>query len=440
MMQFEKFSKKRICVAVSGGADSVTLLHYLKGMQATCGFLLSAVHCEHGIRGEESLADMRFVEELCNAWGIPLICYAENCIEKAKNEKLSLETAAREFRYACFNALLNSGKADYIALAHHADDEAETILFRLARGTSVSGVSGMQEERGAFLRPLLSWTKRDIEAYAEQNGLEYRIDKTNLETDATRNKLRIEVLPKLAEAVPNAVGNLLRFASLVKEDDDFLYELAQDLLCENGVEVRFCEKKPLFCRACLLAMQKAGVEKDYTAKHLEALFLLQSAERGAKLDLPFGIEAERTENTIVFRVKTVEEFEVKTLPKKFDKNGFDGGRYEVTASFQPLEEGENGWKVLRIDMDKVPKTAVFRFRQEGDEIERFGGGRKSLKKLFNEEKTAVAERAYLPLIAEENGTEVYAVCGVEISEKVKVTANTQHILYIHIRRKENKHE
>lgn len=436
MMQLRKFSQKRICVAVSGGADSVTLLHYLKERQAKCGFLLSVVHCEHGIRGAESLADMHFVRELCMQWNIPFQCFSEDCIEKAKREKLSLETAAREFRYACFHALLNENKTDYIALAHHADDEAETILFRLARGTSISGVRGMQEECGAFLRPLLSWTKRDIEEYAAQNGLQYRIDKTNLETDATRNKLRLEVLPKLVEAVPNATGNLLRFAALMKEDDELLYSLAQELLGEKGDEVRFCEKKPLFCRACLLAMQKAGVERDYTARHLEALFSLQYSERGAKLDLPYGVEAERLENSIIFRVKSVEIFEEKPLPEKFTKNGFDGGRYALTASLEPLQEEENGWKVLRLDMDKVPKTAVFRFRQEGDEIERFGGGRKTLKKFFNEEKTAVAERAYLPLIAEENGTEVYAVCGVEISEKVKITPETQRILYISIRRKE----
>ena len=126
--------------------------------------------------------------------------------------------------------------------------------------------------------------------------------------------------------------------------------------------------------------------------------------------------------------------------KQFDKNGFDGGRYEVKASFAPIEQAENGWKILRLDMDKIPPTAVFRFRKEGDEIQRFGGGRKTLKKFFNEEKTAVSERAYLPLIAEENDTEVYAVCGVEISEKVKVTSETKQILYIYLKKKEKEYE
>lgn len=440
MMQLKKFSQKRICVAVSGGADSVALLHYLKTEQAKCGFFLSAAHCEHGIRGEESLADMRFVEELCKKWGIELFTFSKNCIEKSRQEKLSLETAAREFRYACFQSLLQGNKADYIALAHHADDEAETILFRLARGTSISGVVGMQEECGAYIRPFLSWTKGDIQTYARENGLEYRIDKTNFETDATRNKLRLEVLPRLAEAIPGATGNLLRFASLVKEDDEFLYGLAKELLGENGDEVRFCEKKPLFCRACLLAMRTVGLQKDYTTKHLDALFDLQSSERGARLHLPYGLEAERLENSIAFSFHKEERFGEKSQPKKFDKNGFDGGRYEVTASFAPIEQMGNGFKTLRLDVDKIPETAVFRFRREGDEIERFGGGRKTLKKFFNEEKVAVKEREYLPLIAEEDGTEVYAVCGVEISEKVKIAPKTKQILYIYLKKKENEYE
>lgn len=434
MIRFSEYSQKKICVAISGGADSVVLLHYLKTEQPTYGFELSAVHCEHGIRGEESLADMRFVESLCAQWGIPLHCFSENCVEKAKREKSSLETAAREFRYACFQRLLEDGKADYVALAHHADDAAETVLFRLARGTSLSGASGMQEANGRFLRPLLSWTKKDVEDYARLHGLRYCVDKTNFETDATRNKLRWTVLPPLEAAVPGASGNLLRFASLAKEDDELLYSLAQELLTEDG-EVLFDTRKPLFRRACLTAMRKVGTEKDYTMKHLDALYALQYAERGAKLDLPRGIEAERTEKTIVFRVKNEEIFIPQTKPETFGEKQFDGGRYEVTASSSPCET-QNAWRVLRVDADKIPETAVFRFRREGDEIERFGGGRKSLKKFFNEAKIAPRERAYLPLIAEENGREVYAVCGAEISEKVKITQETKRIFYISIRRKE----
>ena len=225
-----KYQGKRICVAVSGGEDSVALLYYLNACKAKCGYDLCAVHCEHGIRGEESLGDMRFVQELCKACGIELYLFQEDCPARAKTRKESLETAARNFRYESFWTVIREGKADFIATAHHKNDEAETTLFRLARGTSLGGMSAMKEENGYLLRPFLKWGKRDITAYIQENGLSYRLDKTNLEMDATRNKIRLEVLPKLEEAVPGATENIARFACLAFEDDALLYELANDLL------------------------------------------------------------------------------------------------------------------------------------------------------------------------------------------------------------------
>lgn len=437
MMDLNKFFQKRICVAVSGGVDSVSLLHYLKTREGEYGYSLCAAHCEHGIRGEESLADMRFVEELCKAWDVPLFRFFENCPERAKREKESLETAARRFRYECFSSLVENDKADFIALAHHLNDDAETVLFRLARGTSLSGVGGMSELNGFLLRPFLDWTRVEIVNYAKENQLFWREDKTNFEKDATRNKLRLEVFPKLEEAVSGAAENIARFAALASEDDALLYEYANELVSfeAEGVRVRFSDKKPIFRRACLTALKTLGVEKDYTALHLEQAYRLQTLERGAKLTFPKEVEAEKRENCLFFYKKKTPSFEAKGAEKIFDKNGFDGGRYAVNVSTKPPQERENGFKILKIDADKIPKTAVFRFREEGDFIYRFGGGKKSLKKFFNEEKTPVSERAYLPLIAEKDGAEVYAVCGVEISERVKLTSETKEIIYISIEKK-----
>ncbi|MBR2442389.1 MAG: tRNA lysidine(34) synthetase TilS [Clostridia bacterium] len=437
MMDLQRYKGKRICVAVSGGVDSVCLLHYLKSVKETYGFSLSAVHCEHGIRGEESLADMRFVQNLCKEWGIELVLFQEDCPARAKNDKVSLETAARAFRYACFSALVQDEKTDFIATAHHKDDDAETVLFRLARGTSLSGVGGMYEENGYLLRPFLSWTREKIEEYAKKHALSYCVDKTNGETDATRNKLRLEVLPRLNEAVHGASEGLVRFAKLATEDDELLYEYAKPLLsvADDGVFVDFCEKKPLFRRACLLALKALGVEKDYTALHLESVYSLQSAERSAKLDLPKGIVAEKTVEGIFFYKK--DAFCVaKSEPKTFDKNGFDGGRYEVIISTQPILEEAFPWRVLRLDGAKIPENAVFRFREEGDFMQRFGGGTKPLKKVFNEEKIPACERVHIPVLAA--GKEVYAVLGVEISEKVKVGEETQAVLYMQLKKKERK--
>ena len=438
-MDLQAFADKKICVAVSGGVDSVALLHCLEKRAEYCGFHLCAVHCEHGIRGEESLEDMRFVQELCAQKGIELFLFSEDCPARAERERVSLETAAREFRYECFSALIEQGKADFIATAHHRNDEAETVLFRIARGASLTGARGMQPQCGWLIRPFLTWTRAEIENYAWEHELAFCVDSTNADTEFTRNRLRLEVLPRLEETVPGAIENIARFAARAAADDELLYEYAQALITEceeeNGKAflVSFHEKSPLFCRACLTALKRLGLEKDYTAAHLEAAFALQKKERGARCVLPKGLEAVKTEKGILLRRERAESVCVLPEPKPFDKRGYDGGRYEVIVSKTPLQE-DSVWRVLRMDGEKIPPSAQYRFRAEGDEILQFGGGTKSLKKFFNERKIPVEERGYLPLIADAAG-EVYAVCGVEISEKIKVDETTKEILYIAVKRK-----
>ena len=435
-MDLRKYANKRICAAVSGGLDSVSLLHYLKTKKKAYGYSLSAVHCEHGIRGEASLADQAFVANLCKEWDIPLFTFSENCLSRAEREKCSLETAARNFRRECFEKLLEKD-CDYIATAHHKNDEAETVLFRIARGT-LSGVKGMGEEDGKVIRPFINRTRAEIASYANENKLPYKIDETNKNVEFTRNKLRLEVIPKLEEAVEGAVGNIVRFAALCGEDDEFLYSLAKKLLITKGKEiiVLFSKDKPVFRRACLLALKGVGLERDYTSAHLTSVYDLQQSERGAKLDLPCNVECKKIEQGILFRKKREEKYEEKPPMQKFNLDGYDGGRYEVIISSTVLDGGRYA-NILKADKDKIPETAVFRFRREGDTIDRFGGGKKSLKKFFNERKTPVEEREYIPLIAEENGKTVYVVCGEEISDEVKVQETTKNTIYIAIRKRES---
>ncbi len=434
MVDCRRFENKKICVAVSGGADSVALLHYLKAREKEGGYYLSAIHCEHGIRGEESLRDMRFVRELCADWGIPLHIVKEDCPARAAKEKVSLETAARNFRYERFFALLQKEEADYIATAHHQEDGAETVLFRLARGSALFGAAGIRED-GKMLRPFLRWSKEEILEYIQANGLSFQEDSTNFEKEATRNKIRLEILPKLEEAVPGAKENLLRFARLAGEDDALLYRLAAPLLTQEKGEptVKFSVEKPLFTRACLLAMKGTGLNKDYTETHLTALFELQNLECGAVVTLPHGLRAKRGREGILFYWEKVEE----KLPLKgeapFSLAGYDGGRYEVKLGCAPIE-GDSEYALLFADREKIPLSARFRFRKEGDYIYPFGGGKKSLKKFLNEKKIPVEDREGLPLIAEESG-EVYAVCGVEISRKIAVDGQTKEKIYIAIRRR-----
>ncbi len=447
MMDLSDYAGKRICAAVSGGADSTALLHFLKTKAEAYGFLLSAVNCEHGIRGEESLGDTRFVEELCKEWNIPLFLFRADCPAEAKQEKTSLETAARNFRYRCFQNLLNEGKTDFIAIAHHLDDEAETVLFRLARGASLTGAKGMEPRRGAFLRPFLDLTKREILAYVRENALAFCEDRSNADTGFARNRLRLNVLPELEKAVPGASGNLVRFARIAAEDDALLYELSESLIVrgtprtpgDTGYRLRLdrteAEKSPLFKRACLTVLKELGVEKDYTSLHLESVARLRRLQTGSKATLPKGLEARRIYDEIVFyRLAAWEKLSESGGEVPFGEGRFGFGDYEIVvarSSGEICPEKRRAGNLpyiqraeLLIDGDAVPENAVFRLPREGDVFGKFGGGRKSLKKYLTDKKIPADARANRPILAEREGHEVFVVCGVEIADCVKIAAGT----------------
>ncbi|MBP5242840.1 MAG: tRNA lysidine(34) synthetase TilS, partial [Clostridia bacterium] len=410
------YQNKKICIALSGGGDSVALLHYFRARAAANGIALSAVHCEHGIRGEASKADYRFVTELCAMWGVPLYQFSADCKKLAEEQKVSLETAARNFRYGCFEELLQSGKTDCIATAHHQGDNAETVLFHICRGASLTGASGIHE-RGGYIRPFLSVSKTEISRYLQENNLQYCTDQTNFDEKITRNALRLRVLPLLEEIVPGAMACISRFSSLAEEDDAFLYALAEKLLLPvtDGVGVVFCPDKPIFRRACLLALKKLGVEKDYTLTHLELLFALQSLQNGDALSMPDGVEAVREYDRVVFyRPQKKDEEEIAFGLGNFTLAGVS---FRVEGCKSRLTDGYR-----YIDVNKIPATAVFRTRREGDVFQKFGGGSKKLKNYLIDKKIPVRERDKLVLLAD--GKEILAIIGGEISEKVKVEENS----------------
>ncbi len=430
----EKFKNKKICVALSGGVDSMVLLHFLKENREKYGYRLLAVNFEHGIRGEESVADSLFVEQVCMEWGIPLFSFSENCIEKAKREKQSLETAARNFRLFYYEKLIKSGESDYIATAHHANDEVETVLFRLCRGTSLSGISGIKAETGYFIRPLIEWTKAEILSYAAENRIGYREDSTNRERIAARNALRLDVLPTLEKIVPGAAGNIVRFSNIVTEDDELLYELANELILysNNSFEVKFSNKKPLFRRACLNVMKELGIDKNYTFTHLDDLFDLQFRRFGAVVCLPNGVRAKKSRTGVAFFDENQKEKKLKRIsPTAFAFGKFKFGDYELIVT-EDLSEIDDTKNVLRLDADKLPNGVVFRSRREKDVFRKFGGGAKSLKKYLIDKKIP-CEKRDVPLIADENGNTVYAIFGVEISENVKIDEKTKKTVYITVK-------
>ena len=213
-----------VIVALSGGADSVCLLHVMKQLEEELGFSLSACHINHNLRGAESDSDSAFAESLCRRLSVPVSVFSVDVLGAQKKHS-SVEECARELRYEVFGRLAEEKDAK-IATAHNANDNAETVLLNLLRGTGLKGLCGIPAKRDYIIRPLLGVTRAEIEAFCSENALEYVTDKTNFSTDYTRNKIRLEILPKLIEINPSLLGGIARMTGNLTEDSVFLEQLA----------------------------------------------------------------------------------------------------------------------------------------------------------------------------------------------------------------------
>ena len=222
---------EKILAGVSGGADSVCLLLVLAKLQEPLGFTLAAVHVEHGIRGEESLADAAFTERLCRDLGIPCRRYSVRAAEYARERGLSLEEAARELRYGCFRQACREEGAGKTAVAHHGGDSAETMLFHLARGTGIRGLGGIapsiQMDGMQVIRPLLCLTRQEIEGWLREQEQDFCVDATNADVNYARNRIRREVLPGLCRINSQAIAHMMNTAGQLREISEFLEEAAQ---------------------------------------------------------------------------------------------------------------------------------------------------------------------------------------------------------------------
>lgn len=413
---------KRVCVAFSGGGDSIALLHCLRECATENGIELSAVNIEHGIRGERSREDSAFAAEVCARWGIPLYAFREDVPARSREWGKGIEEAAREVRYAIFERLLREGAADVVATAHHALDNAESVLFNLLRGCSLSGAGGIRAfiplkgQNGAekgIARPFLGVSKDCIESYLKENGLAWREDESNADASYTRNFLRLEILPRLKERFCGAEQALYRFSRTAREDDEYLSALAEDYFTEG--DVCFIEEnapKPLFFRCIVRALRHFGVEKDYTVANLEDVYALREGENGKTICLPQGVFAAREYGKIsVYRQRAADASEP----------AFGEGKVVFGGKVIEIVRGKAAGG-LYFDADKLPQGCVIRTRREGDVFAKFGSGKKKLKEFLIDRKIPVRERAEIPVIAK--GKEVYVVCGVEISEKIKADSDT----------------
>ena len=263
-----------IGVAVSGGKDSMSLLHYLNTLSKELNFKIAAITIDHNLR-ENSAKDAAFVVDYCSKSDIRVYMYKVNVKKLSEDKGLTIEEAARECRYKVFNALISKGIVNKVALGHHLLDQVETVLLNIFRGTGLSGAAGMDVVRdGVFIRPLLKTTKREILAYIKEHKIPFVEDETNLNNDYSRNFIRNEVLPLIQKKWPNVENNIFNFAQTCRQDDEYILNNLNDnsVIYEKGnVSIPlnyFIYPNAIVFRIVLKALKNIGVATDIERKHL----------------------------------------------------------------------------------------------------------------------------------------------------------------------------
>ncbi len=417
---------KAVAVAISGGSDSVALIHYMKSKADKFRFSLKAVNVEHGIRGESSKKDSLFVKNLCTALEIPLRTFCVDAPAFSKQNKLSLEEGARVLRYKCFSRAIDEGFCDLVATAHHESDNFESLLFNLFRGTGADGVSGIDEitEKG-IIRPLLKTSKKEINTYIKENALSFVVDESNFDDKYTRNYLRQKIIPIIKKIFPSAEKSGARFSEIVSQDAEFLNEEAkkQVTLYGDRAEIKPCHPA-LFNRAVIIALKHLGVKKDWEKKHLDDSYSLLQKENGKSVNLLGGVVAIKEYDKIVF---------FKPINGKKEEISFFIGESTVFGQMVKVSlvgKPKNLKDGFYADEGKIPQTAVIRTKKEGDTFTKFGGGTKSLGDFLTDSKIPLRKRKTLPLIAD--GKEILAIFGVAISDKIRVDGNTKNVIKLEL--------
>ncbi|MCL2569600.1 MAG: tRNA lysidine(34) synthetase TilS [Firmicutes bacterium] len=417
---------ERIGVGVSGGADSMALLHFLDSISKKAGFAVVAVNVNHNMR-EGSKKESQFVKKYCIDNGIEFIGLNVDVLALIKEKKLGLEQAARIKRYEAYENAIAKGKLNKMALGHHQSDQAETILLKIFRGSGIAGASGMDVQRGPYIRPFLETQKVDISEYVFRNHIPYIEDPSNQDNTFSRNFLRNEIIPALRREWKNVEKNVIDFGKNCRRDDDYMNSMVDtSYFISDGKVVRvplnlFIYPEAVTNRVIISALDKLGKRENIERKHIELVQnLVKSGANGAKIDLPNGTCVIREYEYIAF-VKKQTGVESKVYSFKIGKTSFaDFGTISVTKSIAFRKYLDRD--VLLIDVDKLPKQAKWRTRKDGDTFTKFGGGTKKLASYMIDKKIPARLRDKTPVLA--HGNEIYAIAGLEISDKVKIDKDT----------------
>ena len=432
----------KVLVALSGGAESVALLHLLISLREKYDLAISAAHMNHGIRGAEADRDEAFVRELCERWGIRLFCEKADVPAIAAENGESLELCGRRLRYDFFDRVSRGLGGAKIVTAHHADDNAETMLWNLTRGTGIAGLRGIPVQRGDIIRPLLCCTRADIAAYCAENKLDHVTDSTNQSDDYTRNKLRHRVMPVLRELNPNVSDTIGRTSDLMCEADDYLNLISKkelkraknnhgyscgSLLRLDPIVLKYAVKNIL---------ENAAAPVDF--RHIA--LIIEAMRDGAAVDLADGFTAVCAQGDLRIISAGANDDAGFCIP--FDEFvRFGAKRVSVKNGSPALTDTElqelgfdrsNVHNLLlhnAVACDIISNSTFYRTRRAGDTFtDARRGVTKSVKKLMNEMKIPRETRDAIPLLAD--GSVVLWMEGVGSSAQAKPDLTRDREVYI----------
>ena len=434
---------ENVVVGLSGGADSCALTHILARLSEKMDLHITAVHINHGIRGEEAERDERSAEEFCRRLNIEFIAYHCDIPSEAAKRGIGEEEAGRLVRYEKFYETAGKKNGAKTAVAHNMNDKAETLIMNLCRGAGMKGLAGIKPVGGSIIRPLIFCTRDEIEKYCDDNNIEYCTDSTNLQNEYTRNKIRNILLPWLSENINPAAGmNMANASELLREEEEYLESKAQEqykkLLKDSGdgfvslnADGLASEHGVIRRRVLRIALRSLRPDmRDFGRKHTESAEDILMGDTGRRISLPGGITVSKGYGLINILYDREKQgafcYDIEPGKKYFIKET----ESYVLLSLNEEKNIKNAVNICtkKIDYDKIKDKIQLRTRQTGDFIS-IKNGRKKIKDIFIDDKIPSDKRDSYPLLV--CGKSVISV-GDRLGTDYYVGQDTKNILYIYI--------
>ncbi len=405
-----------ILVAFSGGADSHALLHLLCRYSKVFGARIYAAHVNHGIRGAEADRDEAFCREISQNYGVTFFCERVDVPKIAKQTGKSVELAARDERYAFFSRLMKQERIGLLAVAHNANDNLETVIYNMTRGSGLSGLCGIPVTRecdgGLLIRPILSMTREDILDYCKEFSLDYVTDSTNADTEYTRNKIRSHIIPILKQINPSVERNVVVQSKILLGDSCLLDSLADEFLekealPDSSVPLHALNNcAPSIAARAIIDLYRSSFSSSLERSHVEdVISLCQKGTPHSRISLPEGAYAyiEKDSLFIADSYPGSEDIQEYFIEARDGENFISQTNCEIVIG--STQKKINIYKKsiqLSIDSAKINGALILRSRRPGDKI-LSGGMHKSVKKLMCDKKIPVDIRARLPIICDDSG-------------------------------------